>query len=105
MVLRPSITKDSRGQITGDPTVLATRVFYAYKPLSGLEREIARQEFASASATVTMDIDRSWGLTPNDYLMRTSGPHAGTRLNIGYIKDMETLGLNTEIIVGEGDLS
>jgi|TARA_R100000093_G_scaffold65218_1_gene36193 head-tail adaptor len=104
-IMRPSTTLDSRGQLTGSDTTVATGVYFSLKPLNGREREIARQEFADASVLVTMHIDLDWSLTTKDKILRRSGPHSGRALNIGFIRDDETFGLDTEIVCGEGDLS
>lgn len=103
-IVRPSTTRDSRGQTTGSSTVVAVDVPFGLRPLQGRERELARKEYASATVAVTMHLDPRWALTPKDSFVRVGGSKSGQALNIGYIKDNETDGVETEIICGEGDL-
>jgi len=103
-IKRPSETRDSRGQVTGTDTTIAVDVPFSLKPLTGRERELARQEFADASSLVNIHLDPAWGVTPADYLVRRGGVLSGRSLAIKYIRDDETSGLNTEMLCGEGDL-
>lgn len=100
-IKRPATGVDSRGQVTGVDTTVASSVPFALRPLRGREREIARQEFASASVMVTMHTDPTWALTSEDKIVRTSGPNSGRELNIGYVFDEELDGRDTKIICGE----
>jgi len=104
-IMRAPTEKDAKGQLVGDPTVVARGVLYAYKPLNGTELEIARQIFANARGVVILHIDRRWELTPADWFVRTSGFVPGAEMKIGYIEDVGALGLDTQVVVGEGDVS
>ena len=104
-ILRPPTAKDSKGQLTGDDSTVANNVRFHMRPLAGRELESARQQFAAASVLVTLNVNRQWNLTPKDKIVYVGGPLAGRELNIGHIRDFGALGLETEIVCGEGDLS
>ena len=104
-IMRPSTERGSQGQKVGEPTVIARGVRYSFKSLAGRELESARQVFALATCRVILHLNRSWGLTPKDYIVPRTGPNAGKPLDIGHIMDEELLGLDTPLLCRYGDLS
>ena len=92
----PSTTLDSRGQITGSDTTVASSVWCSIEPLRGTELETARKVYADATLRVRLYADSAYTLTTKHYLVFGS-----RNLNIGYIANFQEIGLGLELICGE----
>jgi head-tail adaptor len=95
-IYRPATGKTSRGQRTGDPTLLLADVPCSVETLSGLELIRGRKQLADATHQVRMWADPDTPITPRDYLV------FGSRtLHIGHVHDVEQLGIVWELLCRE----
>lgn len=89
---------DARGQLSGNPKVVAKDVPCSIEKLSGRELELARQNMAQATMRIRVFGDPAWNLTTGDYLLRTSD---SSRIDIGYIKDPDETDLEYTLTCAE----
>lgn len=95
-IKRPATAIDSRGQITGADVVLCRGWPCEIRTLTGVEMQMARQSYPTATHVARGVFRRGSPITVAHYLQW------GTRrLNIGHVNDMANDGTLVELLLAE----